>query len=102
VTLTVTADPSGLPPGAYSGSLTVNEQTLPVTMTISAISQAILLSQTGLSFLGVSQGGILPPQSFGVINIGTGTVNWTVSKSTLSGGPDWLQVGVTRGSTTDV
>ena len=98
VTLTVSADPSGLGPGTYSGSLTINEQTLPVIMTINAINQAILLSQTGLSYIGVSQGGILPPQTFGVINIGTGAVNFSVSKSTLSGGPDWLQVTTTGGS----
>ena len=67
-------------------------------MTISASNQAILLSQTGLSFLGVSQGGIVPPQTFGVVNIGTGVVNYTVSKSTLSGGPDWLQIGTTGGT----
>ena len=103
VTLTVTANPSGLAPGTYSGSLTVaageDVQTVPVVMTISAINQAILLSQTGLSFLGVSQGGIVPLQKFGVINIGASVVNWTVSKSTLSGGPDWLQVGTSSGST---
>lgn len=99
VTLTVTADPSGLAAGTYRGSVTVSEVVVPVTMTISSNPQAILLSQAGLSFLGVSQGGVLPPQSFGVLNIGTGVVNWTVSTSTLSGGGDWLQVTPSSGST---
>jgi uncharacterized protein (TIGR03437 family) len=99
VTLTVTANPTGLAPGTYIGSLTIVDQTLPVTMTISAIDRAILLSQTGLSYIGVSQGGIVPPQTFGVINIGSGVVNWTVKSSTLSGGPDWLKIGTTSGST---
>jgi uncharacterized protein (TIGR03437 family) len=102
-TLTVTADPTGLTPSTYTGSVTISgggdTQTLPVTMTISSINQAILLSQTGLSFLGVSQGGVIPSQTFGVINIGTGVVNWTVSKSTLTGGNDWLQIGSASGST---
>ncbi len=100
--LVVTANPAGLPPGTYSGTVTISagseQQRVPVTMTISSVNQAILLSQTGMSFLGISQGGLVPPQSFGVINIGTGIVNWTVSKSTLSGGPDWLQAQTPSGS----
>ena len=101
-TLTITADPAGLAPGTYSGSLTVatavGDQTLPVVMTVSAIDKAILLSQSGLSYIGVSQGGIVAPQTFSVINIGTGVVNYSVTKSVLSGDPDWLQIGSTSGS----
>ena len=102
VPLSVTANPAGLAPGTYSGSLTIaagsTSTIVPVTMTISRLSQAILLSQSGLSFLGVANGGVVLPQSFGVINIGSGVVNWTVSTSTLSGG-NWLQVDRTSGST---
>jgi uncharacterized protein (TIGR03437 family) len=101
--LTVTADPTGLPAGTYSGQVTVTAdtqtQSVPVTMTISALGQAILLSQTGLSFLGVSQGGVLPPQSFGVLNIGTDVVKWKASTSTLPMGGTWLRVNPTNGST---
>ncbi|HLG95996.1 MAG TPA: hypothetical protein VKX49_06770 [Bryobacteraceae bacterium] len=79
-----------------SGGTTFN---IPVTMTISQLSQAILLSQSGLSFVGVSNGGVIPPQTFGVVNIGTGVVNWRVSTSTLSGGSDWLHVDTASGST---
>lgn len=100
--LTVTANPSGLSPGAYSGQLTVGaggqSQTVAVTMTISKLDQAILLSQSGLSFLAVQSGGVVPTQSFGVMNIGTGVVNWTASTSTLTGGPGWLQVTPASGS----
>lgn len=101
--LTVTANPAGLSPGTYAGTVTVSAgaetQNIPVTMTISALNQAILLSQTGLSFVGVSQGGVLPPQTFGVLNIGTGVVNWTVFTSTLPSGGTWLQVTPAGGST---
>jgi len=101
--LTVTADPTGLPPGTYAGVVTIaagaDSRTVSVTMTINNAAQAILLSQSGLSFLGISQGGVVPPQAFGVSNLGTGVVNWTVKKSTLSGGPDWLQLGTVSGST---
>lgn len=102
VALTVTSNPSGLSPGAYSGQVTVaagaQSQTVAVTMTISKLNQAILLSQSGLSFLAVQSGGVVPAQSFGVMNIGTGVVNWTASTSTLAGGPGWLQVTPASGS----
>ncbi len=102
VPLVATANPAGLSPGAYSGQVTIaagtQSQTVAVTMTISTLNQAILLSQSGLSFLAVQGGGVIPSQSFGVTNIGTGVVNWTVSTSTLAGGPAWLQVSPSSGS----
>jgi uncharacterized protein (TIGR03437 family) len=102
VMVTVTANPTGLAPGTYSGQVTITagaqSQIVAVTMTISTLDQAILLSQSGLSFLAVQSGGVVPTQSFGVQNIGTGVVNWTVSTSTLAGGPDWLQATPAAGS----
>ena len=61
-------------------------------MTISELDQAILLSQSGLSFYrgGARRGGAAP--DFAVLNIGAGVVSWSVSGSTLSGGEDWLSV----------
>jgi uncharacterized protein (TIGR03437 family) len=98
VVLAVTADPAGLDPGTYTGQLTIFGAIVPVAMTISRNNQAILLSQTGLSFTAVNGGGVIPPQSFGVLNIGQGVMNWSVSVSTLSGG-NWLSVSQTQGST---
>jgi uncharacterized protein (TIGR03437 family) len=102
-TVAVTADPKGLLAGTYTGQVTVigksDQKIIPVTMTISPLDHAILLSHTGLSFTAVSQGGVVPPQSFAVLNIGTGAVSWSVSKSTLSGGQDWLQITPASGST---
>lgn len=101
VTVAVTANPAGLAPGAYSGQLTVTagaqNQTVSVTMTIGTLSQAILLSQSGLSFLAVRSGGVIPAQSFAVMNIGSGVVNWSASTTTLTGG-NWLQVTPASGS----
>jgi uncharacterized protein (TIGR03437 family) len=101
VTLTVTANPAGLSPGAYTGTVTVTagaqSQNVAVTMTISKLNQAILLSQSGLSFLAVQGGGVVPAQSFAVMNIGSGVVNWTATTSTLTGG-NWLQVTPSSGS----
>ncbi len=102
VPLTVTANPANLPAGTYTGSVTVQSVgggtiTVPVNLAISSLSQAVLLTQTGMSFTGVAQGGVVPPQSFGVVNLGTGSLNWTASASTLSGG-NWLSVTPASGS----
>jgi uncharacterized protein (TIGR03437 family) len=102
VTLTVTANPAGLAAGTYAGVVSVSAggtpSNVPVTMTISALDQAILLSQQGLGFTAVAQGGVIPPQTFGVRNIGTGAVPWTASTSTLPAGLGWLQVTPASGT----
>jgi uncharacterized protein (TIGR03437 family) len=100
--VTVAANPAGLPPGTYTGIVTVSASgkqiSLPVTMTISSLDQAILLSQQGLSFTAVAKGGVVPAQTFAVRNIGTGTVNWTTSTATLPSGLGWLQVSPAIGT----
>ena len=103
--LTVTATPQDLPPGTYTGRVVIASPnasgafTVPVTMTIAAGTQTILLSQTGLTFTSVAGGGAQPPQSFGVLNIGQGAMEWSASSSTLSGGPGWLSVSPASGTT---
>lgn len=101
--VTITANPLRLRTGTYTGTITVSAgaatSIVPVTITVSAVDQAILLSQTGLSFLAVSGGGIVPPRRFEVLNIGRGIVNWRVSTSTLSGGQGWLTASPAAGST---
>jgi hypothetical protein len=68
VSLVETADPQGLPPGTYTGSVTVSSSdtgeslVIPVSMTVSAVRQTMLLSQTGISFTAVASGGAVPPQ----------------------------------------
>ncbi len=94
-TLTVTANPTGMPTGTYTGTVTVTSATtggsdaVLVTMTVSALDQAIWLSHAALSFTAVAQGGVVPPDTFAVTNIGNGSMNFTVSSRTLSGG-QWL------------
>src|SRR5262249_19538341 len=51
VPLTITANPQGLPPGTYTGQISLTPATgdrldIPVIMTVTAIQQTILLSQT--------------------------------------------------------
>ena len=101
--LTVTATPAGLPVGTYSGSITIasgttgQTLTIPVTLAINPALQKIVLSQTGLTFTAVAQGGSVIPQSIGIFNGGTGSMTWTATVSTLSGS-GWLNVSSTTGT----
>jgi len=103
VTLSVTANPSGLATGNYTGSISIQPSvgaavTIPVNMGISSLTQALLLTQTGMSFTAVAQGGVVPPQSFGVVNLGTGSLGWTASAAPLVAGVNWLSVTPPSGS----
>jgi uncharacterized protein (TIGR03437 family) len=102
--LQVTANPSGLAPGTYSGALTVASLTtgesviIPVVMTVSAVQQTIRLLQTGVTFTAVAGGGVTPAQSVGVQNIGQGVMSWSASASVLSSASGWLSVAPDSGS----
>jgi uncharacterized protein (TIGR03437 family) len=100
--LLVKANPVGLQPGTYRGTITVAAQAggsaiVPVIMTISSATQAIVLTHAGLTFTTVQQGGVAAPQTFAVLNIGSGSMNWTATTSTLSGG-GWLSATPGSGS----
>ncbi len=66
LSLAVTASTAGLPAGTYRGRIVVTPAgssspiTLPVSMTISTKPLSILLSQSGLSFTAIADGGIVP------------------------------------------
>ncbi len=93
--LPVTADPTGLMPGTYTGYVTISvsqgatQFNVPVLLTVTGATQVISLSQTGLSFQAVAGAATPPPQSFDVLNAGVGSLSWTAAASTLSGG-SWL------------
>ncbi len=55
----------------------------------------LLLSQKGLTF---RVGSSAPQQSLSVVNSGLGTVNWAVSTSVASAGPNWLSASPSSGS----
>jgi uncharacterized protein (TIGR03437 family) len=99
--LTVTATPGSLVPGTYSGSIAIagagSAIDVPVTLSVSAPTAVILISQTGLSFTAVAQGGVPLPQNFGILNIGQGSMNWSATATTLSGG-NWLQISPSSGT----
>lgn len=99
--VTVTARPGALAPGTYQGNLRISgagqNADLVISMSITAAPRVILLSQSGLRFTAVEQGGRLLAQEFGVLNAGQGTMSWSAAASTLSGG-NWLRITPASGT----
>jgi len=104
-TVQITANTAGLSPGVYSGSVRVSSsttgdsRTIGVTLLLAQQNQSIVLSQTGLLFTGVERGGRVQSQSFGVLNVGQGAMNWSVEAISLLGG-NWLSSSPPGGSST--
>jgi len=95
----VSVNPAGLATGSYSGKVTVSSGTtnqsvtVPVNLLISASSVAsLLLSQTSLVFHAVEGGGAEPPQIFGVLNTGGGTLDWSAQAS-----DGWISISPSSG-----
>jgi uncharacterized protein (TIGR03437 family) len=95
-TVPVIASPAGMAAGTYTGTVTFASSTtgssisISVNLTVSTVDQAIGLSRPALSFIAASGGGVVPAGNFAVNNIGRGTMDFTVSTQTLSGGQQWL------------
>jgi uncharacterized protein (TIGR03437 family) len=100
--VTVTANPSSLQPGTYQGKISVSGAGTPanvtVTFSVSAATAVILVSQSGLGFTAVAQGGSPLPQTFAILNTGQGSMNWSATAATLSGGANWLQISPASGT----
>ena len=102
--LSVTADARALAAGTYAGRIDIvnadegSVLTVPVTLAVTAVEQTMLLSHSGLTFTGVAAGGVVPPRTFGVLNIGRALMSWTATPSTLPEGGSWLRVAPTQGS----
>lgn len=98
----VTADPSKLQPGTYSGAVAISvtggaASTVSVLAVVTGSQPNLVLSQTGLFFQAVSGGTASPPQSITVLNSGAGTLNYAASGSVISGA-NWLAVSPASGS----
>jgi hypothetical protein len=99
----VTAKTSGLTAGNYGGSITISSpttnqtQTVAVSLSVTQANQRLLVGQSGFFFTGVEGGTIVPPQAIGILNVGQGVMNWTIERSTASGG-NWLTVSAATGS----
>jgi uncharacterized protein (TIGR03437 family) len=99
VSLSITANPAGLPSGTYSGVVHVSagdgtSKSVPVTMTITDAQPSILLSQFGLTFNAIENGAAGPSQTFSILNGGQGTLNWSASVRNV---PSWLEVSPASG-----
>lgn len=102
VTLTLTANPQNLAIGSYNATLRIagnNGQTLsvPVTLTVAAPMQRLVVSQGALSFIAI-QGGAPAAQTLGLVNTGNGVLSWMVTASPLSGSTGWLSVDKSSGN----
>lgn len=97
--LSISADPTGLAAGTYSGVIRVladdgTHNDITVTMTIRDAQPSILLSQFGATFNAIENGATEPPQTFTILNGGQGTLTWNVS---IQNQPSWLQVSPASG-----
>jgi uncharacterized protein (TIGR03437 family) len=102
--LTVTAMPGSLTAGTYSGSINVTSATtgqsmaVSVTLAIVGTGPNALLSQSGLTFTAVAQGGSPLPQNFGILNTGQGSMPWSAIATTLPAGGSWLSIDTNSGT----
>lgn len=94
-----------LKPGTYRTKLVVTGSPdgstveVPVTLSVTENRPQMLLAQSGLRFRAIAGGGAPLPQRFGVLNSGTGTLDFTVEASTLGGGDGWLAATVAGSGT---
>lgn len=99
--ITVTAQPAGFSSGTYQGSIALSavgtSTALPVTLTISSNENAILVSQTSLTFAAVAQSAAPRPQVIGILNSGTGVMTWTATVPAPPIGAAWLHISASQG-----
>jgi trimeric autotransporter adhesin len=105
VNVVATIDPGSLAAGTFIATIVVTSATtgdtanIPVTISVAPRPQRLALSQRGFLFTAVQGGGVSPPQSFVVLNIGDGSFNWSATAITLPlGGPNWLNVTANSGA----
>jgi len=103
--LTVGANPAGLPAGVYLGSIRIMEAagggtvTVLVALAVSPPATTILLSQSDFVFTTVESTPGLLKQTLRILNLGQGTLAWKLLATIPSGG-NWLSIDQASGSTT--
>ena len=101
--VSVTVDPGGLSAGTYLGTVFVQVDKIyeiPILVTVSSAQPQLQLSQSGLFFKTVAGGANPASQSITVLDAGAGSLDFTVSTSTTSGGSKWLSASPGTGTTT--
>lgn len=108
--ITVRVDLTGFPAGTYRAALTITTPplsvyTIPITVALSGPRASLALSRDSVTFTAVAGGAtVLPPQSFAVLNQGSGAIAWSLTKCTAAGicdasaAPDWLIFDKTSGT----
>src|SRR5438067_4259823 len=103
--ITVSVNVASLAAGTYKGQIIFAQYfagtpsiTVPVTLTVASGGAAFFGDVAGQASFSMAPGGGTPPsQSIRIANGGTGSLSWTVTKSTADGG-NWLNVPVTSGT----
>ena len=90
--------------GTYTGQVVVTNytnssinMTIPVTLTVAASGATFFDDLPGKLSFSFKTGGSATPQSVEIRNAGTGTLNWTLTRSTADGG-NWLSASATSGA----
>jgi hypothetical protein len=101
-TVGFTIDPKGLTPGVYNGRIIADggsglAANSTIVLTVTSAKPQIRLSRTGITLSGVAGGGATATEIVNVSNNGGGSLHWTESASTLSGG-SWLVVSPASGT----
>jgi sugar lactone lactonase YvrE len=95
--VTVTANPSTLREGTYQGSLVITGAVQPITVPVSLALRgnrgSLLVSQPGLTFVAVAGGGPPLPQQVGLLNVGSGVMNWSATSRA-----GWMRVTPNAGT----
>jgi uncharacterized protein (TIGR03437 family) len=101
-------------PGTYRSLVNISgpglqPYAIPVTVTLSGSQPLLALSRESLTFTAVAGGATaLPPQSFAVLNQGSGAISWSlvkcqsISTCGTTGGPAWLSFDNTMGTSRSV
>ncbi|MCU1272887.1 MAG: hypothetical protein JWO48_318 [Bryobacterales bacterium] len=104
VPLTVTADPTGLVPGSYTGAITVNDASqgthqVSVTLTVAAAPSASLkISPASLTFTYQAGASALPPAQTVLIGSTGQPLAFTAAVSTTPGTGTWLNLSASGGT----
>jgi uncharacterized protein (TIGR03437 family) len=100
----INLDPDKLTAGTFTGSLVITSSvtgqtvTIPVALSVAARPQRMLLSQKGVMFTAVKNGGTTPAQSFSVLDEGGGSFDWTARAIQVGGGPSWFSISPLAGT----
>jgi uncharacterized protein (TIGR03437 family) len=94
----LTLSPAALQPGNYHAPLViiggagVQPATVNVTLQVTEAEPLVLLLPGAMEFTAVSGGQTPAPQTLNVLNIGTGTMEWSAQASTINQSGKWLQL----------